>query len=554
VEDTYRFWRAAICIATGTLTLALSHLASAVEGYSYIPGAGTVIFSDDPSLFRVALPISYVEAAIKKKIIDGTSDGFKVNNANGTFFAFFSDGADRMQLEVRFDGAVRSGGNSSDVNCQARLLLSMPSAAIPDFKVQIDRVGDPFCRFSNDALNALAKETINKGLSQIKLGADAKLVNDEALEEFKKSPEVAKRLAEGTARGNYCMDKHNRQSICITFEWKEPIFKRYIDDLVAKAPSSDKAARTAGFKTRRAALRKASPRHDTVAPAYKFPSGVRSYGDMALFGGLLCASGEEEGCVLLRCSQGKTGQFWRSPAHVDQKPREGEAPFSGDQFKGVVGYFLARKTDGACPIDGLEQQTNRERFARYLEFIRAQRAPLPSPDLALDYGYRSCIEDPANTTCLLLGQEWTWLQFLAGRHNLADAIPADVKDPAAIYGYNPSHLEWLAAFAPLGDNAFQTHLVGVEIYLLRKAGLNPPTAQRAAAILAARQPKNPFYLYLHLGKKRLVSDQLREKCFSEVPSGEREEWAWQSDEGKKMWTKSEGWDCIFMLNNMLEKD
>src|SRR5262245_37216612 len=60
-------------------------------------------------------------------------------------------------------------------------------------------------------------------------------------------------------------------------------------------------------------------------------------GDMTLFNGLLCLSGEQIGCDAVQKSQGGDGRWWRSPRRVGWELGY-DVSFSPDQALGVLGY------------------------------------------------------------------------------------------------------------------------------------------------------------------------------------------------------------------------
>jgi hypothetical protein len=206
-------------------------------------------------------------------------------------------------------------------------------------------------------------------------------------------------------------------------------------------------------------------------------------------------------------------------------------------FLGVLAYLLKQPPE------------NHATLSRYLSFIAKNQVHLPFPDNRLETGYKSCIEVEPNQTCLLQGAEWYWLNLLSKRAGLE--LP-NLPDATSAYGYDLRLIEWSAAFAPLLGDAYELHLVATQIYLAQKAGLNDPVLKRAAAILAARQPNNPFYLYLHLNKDKRVSDAISQKCSADLPRDFRRDWAWRRDENyESAWKVSMGWDCIFAINLLL---
>jgi hypothetical protein len=92
----------------------------------------------------------------------------------------------------------------------------------------------------------------------------------------------------------------------------------------------------------------------------KDPQGrtVCNDGDMVLFNGLLCAAGEEQGCVGVRDSRERNGRWWRSPAiklrGVDHVK---EPNLNADQVLGVLLYAL--------------QKNDSEAFHRWLNWVKS---------------------------------------------------------------------------------------------------------------------------------------------------------------------------------------
>lgn len=76
--------------------------------------------------------------------------------------------------------------------------------------------------------------------------------------------------------------------------------------------------------------------------------------------------------------------------------------------------------------------------------------------------------------------------------------------------------------------------------------------RRAIAIIAARQPDNPFFLWLHIGADARVQQLVDAKCPAPPTSSPRMDWAWQRAEVQKRWERSLVWDCVFM-NALLAK-
>src|SRR5215467_8267273 len=88
-------------------------------------------------------------------------------------------------------------------------------------------------------------------------------------------------------------------------------------------------------------------------------------GDMTLFNGLLCLSGEKDfSCNAVKQSQGTDGRWWRSPRRVGQEHPQYMVSFSPDQALGVLSYVLAKHDTAA--------------FDSWLGWITAHRQRLSS--------------------------------------------------------------------------------------------------------------------------------------------------------------------------------
>ncbi len=80
-------------------------------------------------------------------------------------------------------------------------------------------------------------------------------------------------------------------------------------------------------------------------------------GDMTMFNGLLCASGDAEGCDAVKRAQGPDGRWWRSPRHIGDN--SDQISFSEDQSFGVFLYLAETK--------------DRDAFYRWLDWISKHR-------------------------------------------------------------------------------------------------------------------------------------------------------------------------------------
>jgi uncharacterized protein YecT (DUF1311 family) len=101
-------------------------------------------------------------------------------------------------------------------------------------------------------------------------------------------------------------------------------------------------------------------------------------GDMTMFNGLLCASGDPRGCDAVKRSQGNDGRWWRSPRKVGLISKD-QISFSEDQSFGVFLYIAQTKDSVA--------------FYKWLDWIST---------------HRPCwIKDPISNECAVFG----WPRF-----------------------------------------------------------------------------------------------------------------------------------------------
>jgi hypothetical protein len=273
---------------------------------------------------------------------------------------------------------------------------------------------------------------------------------------------------------------------------------------------------------------------------YRFPAsiykGKPDEGDLTLSGGLICAANDDEGCLMVRRAQGKSGQIWRSPDLPDSPSSPSKSDFSGDQFKGValLGAFGA-------PSD-------KQVLQNWLNYILTTKATLPAGGGAGSAEvYRTCAREQ-DYACVLGSEEWATLSMLARRHSLA-GVPSfpDTSPEGSPYGWTPEVLEYSALFNKIG---YRTHLIGVQLLLLQKLQVAHPSIRRAAAILAARQPSNPFYLYLLHGKDAEAAKLALGMCDINTlrKIKDKHSWVWQHDTARRKWLDDPMiWDCHFML-------
>jgi hypothetical protein len=258
-------------------------------------------------------------------------------------------------------------------------------------------------------------------------------------------------------------------------------------------------------------------------------------GDMTLFNGLLCASGDPRGCDAVHRAQGSDGRFWRSPSRVGHNRGQGNS-FSRDMSLGVLLYLATTRDRGAA-----------ERWMRWIDRNRPCVAKKPGwagGGCWLRGLHRMCRDDTDNR-CTLTPSVWA-LMYRVWRH----------------IGLSPStymrnaHNDLVNAFpqiqARTNEPGYQLHLDGVSALLNQIVGYGGNGNVRAvAAQLLRRQPDNPFFHYLVHGPSDHGVRQTLRLCPS-TGTHRKVQWAWERATADAAWRESMGWDCIFMVN-MLEQ-
>lgn len=508
---------------------------------SYTPGQYTIRMAATGirSELFIALPL----AVIEKKMVAGIKDGEGTNpdftyTLNRAAFVNQSLNSPVMNLIISIEGWVPAVGMR--FTCDVDFQFAVARSSLSQLRTQVIAIR-PACstggvvanwvglmKHLDDFIRANVQTSVNRALFDVK-------DPDGPLYDFiKNDGELYNFIEDADVQLQYCAIR-TPMDLCLVMTWRprwmmDSRFSRLSSDAPVPLGPVDKTLMPAKIEEYRALGKK---KDSAQIPGYSYPAkfevdtGIYALEDLALFGGLLCLSGETQGCELVSRSQGPTGRFWRAPDLVDvDMPTE--STFSGDQFKGVVAYFLRAGTA--------------DQFERFLRYVISQRVPVPDAQTAVDYAYKFCEKD-FNNTCMLAGNEWHWLNFLARKFGKEALIPAEVRDPLAAFGFTYDLFPWQASLLPAG---YRMHLIGIELLLAKEAGIQNSSLDLAAQILSSRQPKNPFFAYLNLGADQRVADEVGTKCSSDPQRKKFIEWSWEGAEKKELWKSSMAWECVFM--------
>ncbi len=244
------------------------------------------------------------------------------------------------------------------------------------------------------------------------------------------------------------------------------------------------------------------------------------FGDMAIFSGMLCLSGETERCNGVKHAQGPDGRWWRSPELVGNDNEVNT--FSRDQAKGALAYLVATK-DVAAALS----------WQGYLEAHDKKMCPTTTDN-------RCTI---TSGTGQLFGAVWEYLGLKPARWMKKSLWYSNVYD------------QFEAKFQPTG---FPMHLnalnAWIRLEIERRGGPKADSVdQKVLKILVQREPTNPYFLLLRNGPTEEVANLILEKCPDQKPKDELLDWSWQRDQSHQVWLHASGHDCIYIVN-VFEKE
>jgi hypothetical protein len=279
--------------------------------------------------------------------------------------------------------------------------------------------------------------------------------------------------------------------------------------------------------------------------AIAFPSKYASSGpdhcddgDMTLFNGLMCAAGEQDGCVAVKLSQGNDGRWWRSPRRIGWEAPKNDVSFSPDQALGVLAYVIHTR--------------DADSFDRWIQWISSHRPCLVTigNNCVLKGWPRYCTDDQSDKRCTFRPADCALLERVGSalgkdasicREILKEVNGADeIILPAEVFSVGS---------ALLNDKGFPLHLAAVQVFILQSLNDQSSLVKLAATNISGRQPRNPFFAYLSEGKTSHVRDLTLSECPSaQSPLTDRSQWAWERADDEEAWRKSMYWDCLFIAN------
>ena len=228
-------------------------------------------------------------------------------------------------------------------------------------------------------------------------------------------------------------------------------------------------------------------------------------GDVMLWSGLLCLSGETIGCATARASFDQDGRAWRSPRRVgaDTYPT-----FSRDQFLGALAYFVGSK--------------DTETAQKYMAWVRK-------------HNNRVCMDlcDMTPVTWGIAASVW---------HYLGLPLTSEMKSGQRLD-------ELGSVVSAIFNEGYKLHLIMVADLLKQKTGTENFAWKIIAATVYEKQPYNPFATYLRFGR----SDITKQRLINRIPTSQpavMNQWSFERDESEQAWRSSMCWEFVFMGNLM----
>lgn len=239
-------------------------------------------------------------------------------------------------------------------------------------------------------------------------------------------------------------------------------------------------------------------------------------GDSTLYAGIACLSGEQGQCAAVRMSQSLDGQLWRAPdrVHVDASNSS-----SRDMLLGGLAYIVATKDTAFA--------------TKLVAYIHAHNDKLctDATDNRCDVGLPTY-----SAVWGTMQKIWKYIGLQPDSAMMAGDLGDD------------HILAWESEFSPDG---YQTHLPMVEMLIRQSIGYWDSTLANGALSASKDQPKNPFYAYVALGATSEVAALTIDECGGPEPTV-RQFWSWQEPDADQRWLSRNGWDCISLINFLLE--
>jgi hypothetical protein len=309
-------------------------------------------------------------------------------------------------------------------------------------------------------------------------------------------------------------------------------------------------------------------------------------GDMTLFNGLLCASGDSRGCSGVKDAQDASGRFFRSPyqAIPGNSDWGGGAEFSPDHALGAELYLVTTKDAEAA-----------KKWIDHLDSINRCGTINPFTGKGcIDFTPPVWTDDLVNCKSPLAVNFQGWLDPRNPLHTVVRTVsskitncsmrPGDIATLYAVVDYfqrnygmpelpiNSRLRGFLSTFADFNKwvrpvnakatkNGYSTHTMAATVFLMQELGQHGFDDFLREKVKDPENSQNAFFLFLANGGKpwNEMEDVILQSCplpgsdfhkspawlDSANPQPVSDTWHWQNTVSDDDWKHADYWDCIF---------
>ncbi|MET3122294.1 hypothetical protein AAKU67_001888 [Oxalobacteraceae bacterium GrIS 2.11] len=301
--------------------------------------------------------------------------------------------------------------------------------------------------------------------------------------------------------------------------------------------------------------------HRSFASSQFSPGHITDYGqcedgDVTLFNGLLCASGDSIGCASVQGAENSTnivGKWFRSPKQRWLAVNDnygGGAQFSADMAYGVE-LYLVKTGDKGRAIQWFNWLDHINKCGLVLDGKCIDVTPPVWTDDSKNCtsgSFNNCVIAPGAAAALYIVHD-----YMQRKYGIPD-FPSDSKLRGYIGSWSNFEKTYGLYDSLFADPGFSQHLIGVFIYLNQTMGDHRYDPLADILLDKPGNSKNVFYLYL--ANKPIDQSIILESCptsqndfhtspqwLAGTPSSDT--WHWQNNGVDDDWKHSNYWDCIF---------
>lgn len=273
-------------------------------------------------------------------------------------------------------------------------------------------------------------------------------------------------------------------------------------------------------------------------------------GDLTIFAGISCLAAflaedwdtYEDRCREVELSQAPNGRWFRGPIRVNDKKKMKEGSFSRDQLYGISAYFIAR---GILDPDPDVRERTKAQARKWLEWVNRHDGVMCNPN---PYGI-------CNFSGGMQHHIWKMMGILS------DKGISEYECSKTLRKMYKSRNEYKRLFWEIlgSGEGSSLHLTALNVFLYRTMYGDKISKEMkevmdfAASFIHNKDRDNIFYEFLDKGKQKSMIKKLLDRCPCEAPDVEEFDWQFQRKPSLKRWKRTNGHDCIFVINLLLSQ-